>query len=171
MCQKEYDGGSFLTYPMRDGKPYVLSAAANPFGNNSYRQHEKLHPTPKQEQEAFFQTWLFFGLIHEVLGQLCSRDDFVRDSEDGTSKLITTSKLLGIIDVWVEQVHSGELKPSYDHIAQCLNLVFATLRGAGPAFDSIIMFSLASIAELLEVRRFRQMKSVFDNSSEAASQL
>ena len=41
-----------------------------------YSLHERIHPMPTKEQEVFFQTWLFFGLIHEALGGLYRQADF-----------------------------------------------------------------------------------------------
>lgn len=103
VCQKEYDGGSCLTYPIGQGKSYILPAASNTVGNLPFWQCEKHYPSSKQELESFFQTWLFFGFIHEILGEIGSANDFVRTPSDGTSKVVTTPKLLSTIDEWVQK--------------------------------------------------------------------
>ena len=149
VCSKPYDGGSFLGYPTRENKPHGMPSADDGAGSLSYLRYERLHPTPNNELEDFFQTWLFFGLIHEFMGELCNSDTFVRKLEDGTV-VLSTSALPGIVDQWVASIKSGSSSLSYDHIAQCLHRVSATLRAAGPAFDPNIKLSITSIGELLE---------------------
>ena len=145
VCREPYDGGPFLTYPERVGKHH---AASNAQGQFSYYEYEKLHPTPKEELESFFQTWLFFGLIHEILGKV--EDDFVQLSKCTTNKSVSTSKLCGFIETWVSNVVNGGLSPTYEHIAECLRLVYATLRAAGPLFDQRLMLSIVSTGEIFE---------------------
>ena len=140
VCQTESD----------DGKPYVLPPTSDTRENLPFWQYERHHRSPKQELESFFQTWLFAGLINEIHGDLCSANDFVRAAADDTSQVVTTSQLLGIIDIWIQKVHSGDLRPSYDHVAECLRLTHESLRAAGPTFDLTLMLSIAATGELLE---------------------
>ena len=93
VCKKFYDGGPCLTYLVREGKPHVLPATSITLGQLPYWQYEKLHPTPKEELESFFQTWLFFGLIHEMLGDLCNLDNFIVTSASVTDKVVSSSSL------------------------------------------------------------------------------
>jgi hypothetical protein len=58
-----YDGGPFLTYPLRKNKPWMLPN--DELGENNLGAHEVLLPTPHEELETFLQTWLYFGLIFE----------------------------------------------------------------------------------------------------------
>lgn len=67
-----------MTYPLRVGRPHVLPSYAENNNLIPYWRHEKLHPTPTPELESFIQTWLFFGLLHELLGELCLPSDFIR---------------------------------------------------------------------------------------------
>ena len=116
----------------------------------AFSESEKHHPTPTQDLESFFQAWLFFGLISEILGDLCTADDFVRTAADGDIEVITTSQLPTFLDRWVQRVQQGDPKPSYDHVAECLRLVHAVLRVAGSTFDPDLKFSLLSVGELFE---------------------
>ncbi len=150
VCKKPYDGGSFLTYPVREGKAYVLPAASSSPGQLPFWQHEKLHPTPKEELESFFQTWLFFGLIHEVLADLCSPQDFIRASQEATDKVMSTSNLISITETWISKVINGDIVTTYDHLAECLRVTFAALRAVNPEFDQRIKLSIASTGEVLE---------------------
>ena len=147
---EKYDGGEFLTYPVRVGRPHMLHSPYDLDSSLAFRARERQHPTPTKELESFFQTWLFFGLINEILGDLCTTDDFVRTTADGSSEVITTSQLLTILDRWVQRVQQGDLKPSYDHVAECLRLMHDVLRVAGSAFDPNLKFSLVSLGELFE---------------------
>lgn len=90
MCEEPYDGGPFLTYPVRENRPEIIPDAGQ-VGENPLREHERLHPTRNKEFEAFCQTWLFFGLINEVLGNICQLADFVRPDEVGDGRTISTS--------------------------------------------------------------------------------
>ena len=150
VCKKPYDGGSFLTYPVREGKEYLLPAGSSSPGQRSFWQHEKLHPTPKEELESFFQTWLFFGLVHEMLADLCSPQDFIRASQEAPNKVMSTSSLISITETWISKVINGDIVATYDHLAECLRVTFAALRAVNSAFDQRIKLSIASIGEVLE---------------------
>ena len=147
---EKYDGGDFLTYPVRAGKPHMLHSPYDMDRCLAFRERERQHPTPTRELESFFQAWLFFGLTNEILGDLCTADDFVRTAADGDSKVITTSQLPTILDRWVQRVQQGDLNPSYDHVAECLRLMHDALRVAGPMFDPNLKISLVSLGEILE---------------------
>ena len=150
VCRNSYDGGPFLTYPIRENKPHVLPSASQTPGQLPYWQYEKLHPTPNEDLESFFQTWLFFGLINEILGNLCSPDDFIVSASGEASKSVSTSKLIDIAETWVFKVLNGEILTTYEHLAECLRLAYATLRAPGPTFNQRIKLSIASTGEVLE---------------------
>ena len=149
VCSKPYDGGPFLEYPIRENKPYLLPSTCEGSASLSFLRYQQLSPTPDNQLEDLFQTWLFFGLIHEIVGDLCTKDSFIRTLEDNTV-IVSTSGLLDVVDQWVESVKRGSSPVTYDHIAQCLHRLSATLRGAGPNFDQNIKLSIASIGELFE---------------------
>ena len=69
-------------------------------GHMSYVDYELLYPTPVSELESFLQTWLFFGLLRELLGELYRHEDFVAVGETNPSstRVVSTSKLLALID-------------------------------------------------------------------------
>lgn len=150
VCNKSYDGGPFLTYPVREGKEHVLPAASNSPARLPFWQHEKLYPTPKEELESFFQTWLFFGLVHEILGDLCSPQDFIRASQEVPDKVMSTAHLISIMEKWISKVITGDIVITYDHLAECLRVAYAALRAVNPAFDKRIKLSIASTGEVFE---------------------
>ena len=155
VCLKDYDGGPFLTYPTREGVAHALPPDGNIPGGSPYRQHEQIYPTPKQEQEDFLQRWLCFGLVNEVLEHRWRPGILILPTEDsdGETKVVSTLGLVGTLDRWVADIQRGNLKPrnTYEHIAECLRLAFATIHGAGPNFDPRLKISLASLGELFSV--------------------
>ena len=152
VCSKKYDGGPFLTYPIREGITHALPPDGNIPGGSPYHEHEQTYPTPKQEQEDFHQRWLFFGLIHEILGDRYRPEDLIStiETEDGEISIVSTSGLVETLDKWIADIHAGFVSPqhTYEHIAECLRLAFATIHGAGSDFDPRIKISLASLGEL-----------------------
>lgn len=92
-CANSYDGDEFLTFPDRKGWDIStwksVSTEAKDFDRNG---------RSSAEIASFLQTWLFFGLLHAVLGEQCSMDDFVNE-EDIRQPALNTS----ILGVYIEQ--------------------------------------------------------------------
>ena len=147
VCEKPYDGGPFLTYPIRENRPEIVPDADRA-SMQSLVEYERFHPTPNKIFESFCQTWLFFGLINELLGSICQPEDFVRPGEGGDCKIISTSRLPGLVRQWMTSVEDGVSPMTYEHVAECLRLSYAYLLAAGPKFDPSVKFCIASIGEL-----------------------
>ena len=123
-------------------------------GYLSDQQSQFLRSMSKEEIEPILQTWLFFGLLHEILGNLYGPEDFIRDTNDadGHRKVLTTSTLVGLLYQWVVQIQSKTIeRPSYDHIAECLRLYWAVLYAVPEDFSETMKISLASIGEVIEI--------------------
>ena len=152
VCLKDYDGGPFLTYPIREGVAHALPPDGNIPGGSPYRQHEQTYPTPKQEQEDFLQRWLFFGLIHEILGDRYKPEELIStfQTDDGEIRLVRTTDLVETLNKWIIDIRTNCVNPrhNYEHLAECLRVAFATIRGTGPDFDLRVKMSLASLGEL-----------------------
>ena len=165
-----YDGGPFLTYAVRQGRPWLSLPPDSRKGIVEHMYPEKLQPLEKEEQEAFFQTWLFFGLLREVLGDLYREEYFlVQDRNKSRKSFISTTSLVPLlIDALSirtgynarEQVSCEERsKPrveyednttkKFDHISDCLKLAAYVIRAAGLKMDGIIRFSIASVCEAI----------------------
>lgn len=143
-----------MTYPMRIEALPALSVGGTSPGYLSDRQSRFLRSMSKEEIEPILQTWLFFGLLHEILGNLYRPEDFIRDTNDadGHRKVLTTSTLVGLLDQWVVQIQSKTIeRPSYDHIAECLRLCWAVLYAVPEDFSEAMKLSLASIGEVIEI--------------------
>lgn len=166
MCEKSYDGGPFLTYPIRENRPRIISNTADTPGNVPFWQYEELHPSPNKDFEAYCQTWLFFGLINELLGNICKSADFLRPDGVGDGRTISTSRLPGLVEQWVKSIEDGFSTITYEHIAKCLCLTFRTLRAARPEFNLSVKLCIASVGELFEYaanRAFGINNAVLDN--------
>ena len=117
VCLKDYDGGPFLTYPVREGVAHALPPDGNIPGGSPYRQHEQTYPTPKQEQEDFLQRWLFFGLVHEIVGDRWGPEIITRatETDGGETKIVSTSGLVETLDKWIADTHAGSIKPRHTY--------------------------------------------------------
>ena len=155
VCQAKYDGGPFLTYPRRTGGvPDLYSVGLFP-GQFSLSHQRQLASLPKWELESFYQTWLFFGLLHEILGSVCVAEDFIYTCEDqcGYTTAVSTSKLKPALEEWVARVQADTENPpvTYAHVAQCLCMLHAALnvRTLGSNLDPTIKLLLASFGQTL----------------------
>lgn len=176
VCEKPYDGGPFITFPQRLGKPQAMLTALASSDYTSYWQYERVHPTPVDELEDFLQTWLFFGLGHEILGTCFNPKLFIttggtRDRikrrisrlspfiltssrESPSKKTISTVALPKLVDSWILDSKQSFTPVKYEHIAQCLHLAFKVLFGTRQAdtrVNPLILLSIASVAELLSI--------------------
>lgn len=153
LCEDRYDGGSFLEYPRRLGLPNFedVGSRVNPHLSTTHMQF--LAAMPPAELQPFLQKWLFFGLLHELLGDLYRYEDFVTGSPNDENEwtVVTTAKLVSRLEEWGETVtqDEGPRMAVYKHIAQCLKLTFACLMVSCPTFDNDLKFHLASVAEIV----------------------
>ena len=101
------------------------------------------------DQESFFQTWLFFGLLQVFLKD-CYHFEEYRYVHPERS-FITTKTLLGRLqEAWVKQVEKGSADKAlqYTRVVRCLTLVAMLLPATNKDFDWRIKLSIASLCEL-----------------------
>ncbi|KAG0652125.1 hypothetical protein D0Z07_0980 [Hyphodiscus hymeniophilus] len=115
---EEYDGGLFEDYPARRGLDLARLTKGD-FQNLSLDQ-----------VGSFLQTWLFFGLLHGVLGVNFKTSEFVRIDKDG-KKWLTTARLPFYLYGFYQYVKNEKERPDYTEeyvkvrnarIYPCLNL-------------------------------------------------
>lgn len=75
VCSTRYDETPFLSYPAKVGRPEAGDAW---FDQTKYKILETFSPSSVPELESFIQTWLFFGLIAEIMG--ATRDELTLES-------------------------------------------------------------------------------------------
>ena len=95
LCTEHYDVTiPFLEYAGRKGKAWMVVEV----GQVMFELHEFDSPTAKSELACFLQTWLFFGLLAEILGDLYDHDNFVTESSDTKEWILKTGDLQSLIE-------------------------------------------------------------------------
>ena len=168
VAQERYDGLPFLGYAKRRGKLNIDPPSAD-FTYVPMHNHQKLHPPPHEEQEAFFQTWLFFGLLSEFFqGNAAEESQTTSDTpnealdylytnfiyeEDG-KKYVTTARFLPIIDALIatpdREIEDVEnIKSRLNHMGYCLRYASSLLLSCSVDFNPEIKLSIAAMGECL----------------------
>jgi hypothetical protein len=171
VCKERYDGLPFWYYPKRKGLHTLVE------GPSRSAQYESIHPTPATEQEPFFQTWLCFGLLSELMGgNIQGKDqDLVLVQEDAGqanvltriyenlvhtdngSMYITTANLLPLMDDLMPSASTSTTdtdvaKENYRHFSRCIDWAYQFLYTCGSDFDHRIRYSIAAIGETVSLR-------------------
>lgn len=121
-------------------------------GEAPYWIHEQRFPTPTRDLEIFFQTWLFFGLLADILSGLFRHETFVSKSQRDDSLVISTKQLQTLTEQRFQLVRTldkAKQKYIYLHAIQCIDLALTTLSVADKNFNSNVKNSIASVAELV----------------------
>jgi hypothetical protein len=161
---EKYDGGPFLTYPLRRNKPWMIPN--DELGESNFSKHEVLHPTPHEELESFLQIWLYFGLIFEFLffgnkgPDSADREDTPRDKDirmmydlfrSDDRRFIISSEIRAIFPELFK--FSWESKEDYlrrcKHLDLCLIRTNFVLDCVGPDFDPSLKFAIAALEDYL----------------------
>ncbi|KAI7778786.1 hypothetical protein LA080_001654 [Diaporthe eres] len=91
-CTSDYDGGPMLEYPVRCGWKVKYS----PYGIR-YLDENGVKPI-NAKLEAFIQTWLYFGFLHELFGDFADIKSFVTRNSLG-KPVVTTAPLQHCLEV------------------------------------------------------------------------
>jgi hypothetical protein len=172
VCDKRYDGLPFLTYPERVNKlssvPINLPSQAPP----SVPYKEVIHPTAQPEQERFFQTWLFFGLLAEFFGLTKHEEDEQDQSgdrsaentgsleilyhhlvfEEGGKQYLTSAKILKVdrITGAILLKSGGDAAgPRMNYLRECLRVCYTMIHSIQTDFHHGIKYSIAALGEFL----------------------
>ncbi|KAF2164078.1 hypothetical protein M409DRAFT_25426 [Zasmidium cellare ATCC 36951] len=154
LCEEEpYDDGDFLTYPARIGVPQLSSVETAII----LRAWESKNPLGDKEVEEFLQTWLFFGLLHEVLGKhgLYDVKDHVEGDEEGR-KSVHTRKLMvrlrrwtEILRSWDEMEKAKELRHLQEYLILAREGHYLVLADHHSKCNRAVVWSLSVILETL----------------------
>ncbi|KAF4632702.1 hypothetical protein G7Y89_g5424 [Cudoniella acicularis] len=104
----EYDGLDFAGYPSRRGWDIDRLLIGD------------FQETPTANAAAFLQTWLFFGLMHEIFAVKIRSADFIRIGVSG-KKWITTKKLPDYLQAFRRQIEHDKEVPNSAKITQSRN--------------------------------------------------
>jgi len=158
-----YDGGAFLTYPLRKNKPWMIPN--DELGEINFRAHEAIHPMPHEELEAFLQTWLYFGLIFEFCylwnqSPESTETKTLRDEElrlmynlcrsDNGRCIISSDIVEGFPSL---PKFNWESKDDFQkrcvHLGECLKRTNSVLSFVGLDFDLSLRVSIAALENYL----------------------
>lgn len=144
LLRKEIYEGPFQSYHARNG-----------WGNDRILKHD-LSGEEIEDLKSLLQTWLFFGLLEEILGDLMKPSDWVREGSDGLD-VISTAHLRSLL---VDLHKSQELLPSAtqqtrrEHIDKCLKIAIDTVNSLSiqnsPLIESNEVLSIAFLCDLIE---------------------
>ena len=148
-CDKTYDGGEFLTYPMGS---FVAWAVTMHQMHDSSLSRRDTAPAESRDIEAFLQEWLFFGLTLEFLRNYVSSAQLMRhvESNGASVKVLSTSVIPDAIERWVKdtQARSDRNLQDYEHLSTCLHLARANINSFKTYINQNLVVMLASLGEL-----------------------
>lgn len=149
LCTEHYDVTiPFLEYAGRKGKPWMVVEV----GQVMFELHETVSPTSKSELACFLQTWLFFGLLAEILGDLYDHDTFVTKSSDTGERILTTKDLQALIEKRIARVATLEKdvqKQIFEHAGKCIDTTWKARRLDIMHLDPRINYSIGAVAEFI----------------------
>ena len=91
VARETYDGGPFLTYPTCKGFHWSLSEKS-PWEMITVLLPTSFPPMTTSDQESFFQTWLYFGLLQLIYREFFDINEYKQD--EGAKIYLTTKNLL-----------------------------------------------------------------------------
>ena len=149
LCTEHYDVTiPFLEYAGRKGKPWMVAEV----GQVMFELHEFGSPTAKSELACFLQTWLFFGLLAEILGDLYDHDTFVTESSDANEKFLKTKDLQSLIEkriTWIATLEKPVQKQLFEHAGKCIDITWKARRLDNSVLDPKIKYSIGAVAEFI----------------------
>lgn len=149
-----YDGGPFLEFTQRSRFKTLYETILPSDKHPSYEPG--LEESQAKELEVFLQTWLIFGLLHEVFGETLNQNEFVRKHPDGGRSVLTTEKLPQLVDQWVRENeghgNTQQGRVLCEHLVICVQSAhrFLTVVRRKSICSHVMIWSVASVSETLE---------------------
>lgn len=150
-----YDDGPFREYPVRSG---MIPATVSTLSTDFFTQYELNRPVPSWivDLEKLFQNWLFFGLLHKLLGDSYQATDYL----DQEGKFIHTRTLVATLERWKNDrlgLPPEQRAALYADLVACLHVVMSPLsvlivgRDRYSGFNRDLRHALAATGEVLTV--------------------
>lgn len=143
ICTEKYDQGPFISYI--DRSTWTLDKVFN---------HQD-HGISTADTLAFLQTWLFFGLVHEISSGSLHDDDWIEDV--GGRKVLSTKQLRSLLSTWDQEwpeTRNADPAHFYNHTKKCLKVAtdvinqLSILRST--LFKSSVILSVVLLCDLIE---------------------
>jgi hypothetical protein len=97
------------------------------------------------ELERFLQTWLFFGLLQETLGEIFDQHDFLDATR--SKVVISTKKLPEKLKQWMRGPTINQERLT--HLHQCLQMTLVALIATPRIFNTKLKIGIAATAEVI----------------------
>ena len=140
LSELQYDGQDFQSYPQRRG------------WDTEKLKHGHLTSRSPLEIQCILQTWLYFGLLSQVLGIPVPENEFVTTSPSGR-RLITTKQLPGYVKVWRDRVRGlaeEERRHYLSKVKSHLKEASHVLRDNQSQLDEVICLSMVILGSTLD---------------------
>ena len=141
VSSNDYHGVPFLEY-VKTNEAYQVAADVQEAGLISL-DHSTIETS---ELERFLQTWLFFGLLQEVLGEMFNQDDFMRATQ--SKVVISTKELPTKIRQWMSDPCLDQKRLL--HLQQCFRMTMVALCATPRVFDRKLKLGIAATAEVID---------------------
>ena len=149
LCTEHYDVTiPFLEYPGRKGKPWLVVEV----GQVTFERQDDVSPTSMSELERFLQSWLFFGLLAEILGDIYDHDTFVTESLDTKEQILTTKDLQPLIEkriAWIATLDKAVQKQLFEHAGKCIDITWKAWDLDILNLDPSVKDSIGVVAEFI----------------------
>ncbi|KAL5337963.1 hypothetical protein BJX70DRAFT_408911 [Aspergillus crustosus] len=133
-----YDNKGFLTFPARRGWTEAQLRGGDDTTKDDHLDEDSFkHKGTNREVEQFFQTWLFFGLVIDVLklgGVEACTEDFLKSRGQTKARIIVTTCLPEMLVRWEEGIKGeGNIRRTW----RTLNEMFETAAGVLDRFCAV----------------------------------
>lgn len=149
ICTEHYDVTiPFLEYAGRKGRPWMVVEV----GQVMFELHDIVSATAKAELACFLQTWLFFGLLAEILGDLYDHDSFVTESSDTKEQILKSKDLQSLVEkriIWIATLERPVQKQLFEHAGKCIDVTWKARRLDILDLDPRIKYSIGAVAEFI----------------------
>lgn len=168
LCLNDYIGIPFPDYPSKAKPNYQIPSDEH---SAWFRAGPMSFGLPAFQ--SFLQTWLFFGLLQEVLSTSFRHEDFVREIPDGSRSrsVLSTAKLRDLLDKWTESATDDQNfdLTRVEYLRRCFKVTYLALAAAPTNFSVDLKFAIASVTEAVmetvqRTCKLKEMDSVFSET-------
>ena len=150
-----YDNDKFLSYPNRSRFWTMYNVIVS--GKINLAASLQASRYDKNELETFIQTWLVFGLIHEVFGPTATPEKFITGRDNESLECLTAARLPEVVKIWKDGYNEYSVNQSsearFHHLLQCFGKAqqFLNMVSQGTTKYTPVMRAAALICGTIEL--------------------
>ncbi|MCJ1306731.1 hypothetical protein MMC25_000374 [Agyrium rufum] len=152
LCSSDpYDRKSFMGYPVRKQRVW----AAPNFEEEGFVPeyiNKASYLLYDDEEDSFLQSWLFFGILHELIGESYDETVFLRKDASHDTIHVDTSNLMVTLEKAMKDRFSREgtdPRKQLIHVNSCLRTVSIAIKVTRNHLTWRLKFQLSSLCETL----------------------